>query len=60
MRSNCSSTTISNVLTQRIRYKSRAARKMVLDTHMEHTVALGFDLLETLLASLERRKRKEK
>jgi uncharacterized protein YndB with AHSA1/START domain/DNA-binding transcriptional ArsR family regulator len=47
------------VLTQTIRYKSRAARKMVIDTHMEHAVALGYDRLETLLASLESRKRKQ-
>jgi uncharacterized protein YndB with AHSA1/START domain len=48
------------VLTQTIRYESRAARSMALGTQMEHAVALGYDRLETLLASLERRRRKEK
>jgi len=47
------------VLTQTIRYESRSARSKVLETQMEHAVALGYDRLETLLASLERRKRKE-
>lgn len=48
------------VLTQTIRYESRAARDRVLEVHMEHAVALGYDRLETLLASLERRRRKKK
>ena len=47
------------VLTQTIRYESRAARNMVLETQMEHAVALGYDRLETLLASLEHRKRRK-
>jgi uncharacterized protein YndB with AHSA1/START domain len=47
------------VLTQTIRYASRAARNMVLETQMEHAVALGYDRLETLLASLEHRKRRK-
>jgi len=44
------------VLRQTIRYDSRKARNMVLATHMEHAVALGYDRLETLLAALQRRK----
>lgn len=48
------------VLTQTIRYESRAARDMAVETQMEHAVALGYDRLETLLASLERRKRKKR
>jgi uncharacterized protein YndB with AHSA1/START domain len=48
------------VLTQTIRYESRAARDRVLEVHMEHAVALGYDRLETLLASLARRRRKKK
>lgn len=46
------------VLTQTIRYQSRAARDTALESQMEHGVALGYDRLETLLASLARRKRK--
>ena len=45
------------VLSQTIRYASRAARDMVVATQMEHAVALGYDRLETLLTSLERRRR---
>jgi uncharacterized protein YndB with AHSA1/START domain len=48
------------VLTQTIRYESRAARDRVLEVHMEHAVSLGYDRLETLLASLERGRRKNK
>jgi len=47
------------VLTHTLRYESRAARSMVLATQMEHAVALGYDRLETLLASLERKKRRK-
>jgi uncharacterized protein YndB with AHSA1/START domain len=47
------------VLTQAIRYKSRAVRNQVVETQMEHAIALGYDRLETLLASLERKRRKE-
>ena len=47
------------VLTQTVRYQSRAARDKAVETQMEHAVALGYDRLETLLASLERRKRKK-
>lgn len=47
------------VLTHTIRYASRGARDMVVATQMEHAVALGYDRLETLLASVERRKRKK-
>ena len=46
------------VLTQTVRYESRAARDQAVATQMEHAVALGYDRLETLLASVERRKRK--
>jgi uncharacterized protein YndB with AHSA1/START domain len=45
------------VLTHTLRYASRAARSKVLETQMEHAVALGYDRLETLLASLTRRQR---
>ena len=41
------------VLTQTIRYESRAAREMVLRTPMEHGVALGYDRLAKLLESIE-------
>lgn len=47
------------VLTQTIRYESRAARNIVLETQMEHAAALGYDRLETLIASLERRRRRK-
>jgi len=47
------------VLTQTIRYDSRAARDKAVETKMEHAVALGYDRLETLLASLEHKKRRK-
>ena len=47
------------VLTQTIRYDSRAARDKAVETQMEHAVALGYDRLETLLASLEHKKRRK-
>lgn len=46
------------VLTQTIRYQSRAARDKAVQSQMEHGVALGYDRLETLLASLTRKRRK--
>jgi len=46
------------VLTQTIRYKSRAAREKVLKTPMEHGIAFGYDRLEALLESLKSKKRK--
>jgi hypothetical protein len=39
------------VLTHTIRYESRAPRDVVLQTPMEHGVALGYDRLEKLLES---------
>src|ERR1700757_4125249 len=47
------------VLTQTIRYDSRAARDKAVETQMEHAVAIGYDRLETLLASLEHKKRRK-
>jgi uncharacterized protein YndB with AHSA1/START domain len=47
------------VLTQTIRYDSRVARDKAVETQMEHAVALGYDRLETLLASLEHKKRRK-
>jgi uncharacterized protein YndB with AHSA1/START domain len=41
-------------LTQTIRYDSQAARDMVLQTPMEHAVALGYDRLAELLKSQSR------
>lgn len=41
------------VLTQTIRYESRATREMVLKTPMEHAIALGYDRLAKLLESLK-------
>jgi uncharacterized protein YndB with AHSA1/START domain len=41
------------ILTQTIRYESRAAREIVLQTLMEHGVALGYDRLARLLESIE-------
>jgi uncharacterized protein YndB with AHSA1/START domain len=41
------------VLTQTIRYESRAARDIVLQTPMEHGIALGYDRLAKLLESIE-------
>lgn len=38
-------------LTQSIRYESQAARDMVVQTSMEHAVALGYDRLAELLRS---------
>jgi uncharacterized protein YndB with AHSA1/START domain len=38
-------------LTQTIRYESRTARDMVLQTHIEHAVALGYDRLAEFLKS---------
>lgn len=48
-------------LTQTIRYESRAARDLVLQTAMEHGIALGYDRLAKLLESIEggRRKRND-
>jgi len=46
------------VLTQTIRYESRAVRERVLETPMEHGVAFGYDRLEALLESLKGKKRK--
>jgi len=46
------------LLTQTIRYESRAAREKVLETQMEHGIALGYDRLEALLESLKSKKRK--
>lgn len=48
------------VLTQAILYESRTARDQAVGSQMEHAVALGYDRLETLLASLEQRKRKRR
>jgi uncharacterized protein YndB with AHSA1/START domain/DNA-binding transcriptional ArsR family regulator len=47
------------VLTHTIRYESREARGKVLETQMEHAVALGYDRLETLLASMQREETEE-
>jgi uncharacterized protein YndB with AHSA1/START domain/DNA-binding transcriptional ArsR family regulator len=47
------------VLTQTIRYESRAARERVLKTQMEHGVAFGYDRLATLLESPGRGGRKK-
>jgi uncharacterized protein YndB with AHSA1/START domain len=41
------------LLTQTIRYESRAARDMVLQTPMEHGIALGYDRLSKLLEAVE-------
>jgi uncharacterized protein YndB with AHSA1/START domain/DNA-binding transcriptional ArsR family regulator len=46
-------------LTQTIRYESRAARDMVLQTPMEHGIALGYDRLAKLLESIEAGKGEE-
>lgn len=46
-------------LTQTIRYESQVARDMVLQTAMEHAVALGYERLSELLQS-EKSKRKVK
>lgn len=47
------------VLTQVIRYESRAAREQVLQTSMEHGIAFGYDRLESLLESLQDEKRRD-
>ncbi|MGZ6042140.1 MAG: ArsR/SmtB family transcription factor [Asticcacaulis sp.] len=47
------------VLTHTSQYGSREVRDMMVATQMEHAVALGYDRLETLLTSLERKRRKE-
>jgi uncharacterized protein YndB with AHSA1/START domain/DNA-binding transcriptional ArsR family regulator len=47
------------VLTQTIRYESRAARDMVLQTPMEHGIALGYDRLAKLLEPIEAGKEEE-
>jgi uncharacterized protein YndB with AHSA1/START domain/DNA-binding transcriptional ArsR family regulator len=47
------------VLTQTIRYESRAAREMVLQTPIEHGIAFGYDRLEALLRSLQSKARKK-
>ena len=41
------------VLTQTIRYESQAAREIVLQTSMEHGVAMGYDRLANLLESIQ-------
>ena len=43
----------TTVLTQTIRYESRAARTIALRSAMEHGIAFGYDRLEKLLESLE-------
>ncbi len=44
-------------LTQTLRYESAQAREMVLSTHMEHAIAMGYDRLAELLASRKTRKK---
>jgi len=48
------------VLTQTIRYESRAAREMVLQTPMEHGIAMGYDRLANLLESMTARRETDK
>jgi len=43
----------TTVLTQTIRYESRAARTIALRSGMEHGIAFGYDRLEKFLESLE-------
>jgi len=47
------------LLTQTIRYETRAAREIVLRTPMEHGVALGYDRLAKLVESMEAERRQK-
>ena len=40
-------------LTQTLKYESSQAREIVLSTHIEHAVAMGYDRLAALLASVK-------
>ena len=44
-------------LTQTLRYESPQAREIVLSTHMDHAIAMGYDRLAALLESRKTRKR---
>ena len=50
----------TTVLTQTIRYESRAAREMVVQTQMEHAIAMGYDRLAKLLEAIEAKREGKK